>query len=55
MLQGHVIFSTMQMHVMAINFTAGMESCLTAKHQVLSNGFFIIHFSVQGLAKVFSV
>jgi hypothetical protein len=48
MLQGHVIFGTAHAQI-----AAGLEICHIAIPQALCNGFIIIHFGSQGLAKAF--
>jgi hypothetical protein len=52
MLQGRLIFGTPHTQIMAISFAAGMASCDITQHQALCIGLIIIHFSLQGLAKV---
>jgi hypothetical protein len=46
MFEGHAIFTTPHMQIMAINFAEGVESCLIAEHLALCNGFVLIHFSL---------
>jgi hypothetical protein len=52
MLQGRVIFCTLHVQIMEINFATGIENCLTAKHQAMCIDFVIIHFSYKVSQKV---